>query len=90
MVPTTLPRTQITHTPQVRHALRIAAQEWPEAANRPGVLLTRLATKAADELEKNQDAVWEARLARREAVAGKFAGMYPEGYLEELRAGRPE
>jgi len=41
-MPTTLPRTQITHTSPVEEALALAAKQWP--GERPGALLNHIIT----------------------------------------------
>ncbi|MCL1800437.1 MAG: hypothetical protein FWG25_03615 [Promicromonosporaceae bacterium] len=41
-MPTSLPRTQVTHTPEVADALRIAATRWPDDASRPARLIANL------------------------------------------------
>ena len=88
-MPTTLPRTQITHTPPVHHALDVAAREWPQERNKPGVLLVNLVVKAASDLEAQQAQRRRARQARLRAVAGRFPGLYPPQYLDEIRQGWP-
>jgi hypothetical protein len=89
-MPTILPRTQITHTPPIQHALDIAQREWPEDGQQPGMLLSRLAIKAADDLETAQQQRRAVRRARLLTAAGRFTGAYPADYLDELRQGWPQ
>lgn len=88
-MPTTRPRHQVTETDTVVHALDLAARHWPGESR--GRLLVRLIEQGAEALE-NDDAVRHAerRRAIRAVSDGKFAGCYPPGYLEELRADWPE
>ncbi|MCL2594702.1 MAG: hypothetical protein FWD83_04190 [Promicromonosporaceae bacterium] len=51
-MPTTLPRSAVTHTPRIQHALAVAAARWPEAAGKPGVLLANLAVEGAQRIER--------------------------------------
>ncbi|MCL1899066.1 MAG: hypothetical protein FWG11_00835 [Promicromonosporaceae bacterium] len=46
-MPTTLPRTQVTHTPDVERALQVAHTRWPDES-RASVLIARLAAEGAD------------------------------------------
>jgi len=82
-MPTVLPRTQITHTNDVQHALDVAQKRWP--GQRPGVLLLRLIEEGARSIEaSNADAVAQRR-ADIERVAVGFKGVYRPGDLEALR-----
>jgi hypothetical protein len=88
-MPTTRPRHQVTETDTVARALDLAARRWPGESR--GRLLVRLIEGGAKVLE-HDDATRRAerRRAIRAVSAGKFAGSYPPGYLDELRADWPE
>jgi hypothetical protein len=45
-MPTTLPRTNITHTPRIQRALDVASRRWPNEPD--GKLLVRLVTLGAE------------------------------------------
>ena len=77
-MPTTLPRTNLTHTPPIRAALTRAALRWPDDPS-PTVLLTRIAEDwmAADR-DGDELAV--------DATAGKYSGVFAPGYLDDLRS----
>lgn len=82
-MPTELPRTQVTHTPAVQHALEVAEAQWP--GERPRTLLLNLIEAGALSIESG-----EAR--RRERVvqhAAAFSGLYEPGYLERQREDWP-
>jgi hypothetical protein len=53
-MPTTLRRAAVTLTPQVQHALEVAARRWPEAAGRPATLLANLAVDSAAQIESSE------------------------------------
>ncbi|MEV7973285.1 hypothetical protein [Cellulomonas sp. NPDC089187] len=85
-MPTTLPRTQVTHTEVVRHALDIAEERWPGQS--PGALLLRLIEAGAQVVE---DEMNDARRQERvRLIAGRYPGLYGPGYLDQLREGWPE
>ncbi|HEV7723123.1 MAG TPA: hypothetical protein VGO60_17665 [Iamia sp.] len=84
-MPTVRPRHSITETDEVRAALDRAARRWPEESARPSRLLLRLIESGQHALDREEA---EARERRRKAVretAGMLTGVYPPGYLEELR-----
>ena len=84
VMPTTLPRIQVTQTPALREALELAAEEWPGMPR--SELVARLAVEGAEFLSAARA---QRRAARRRALdetRGIFgADVYPPGYLEELR-----
>jgi len=88
-VPTSLKRTNVTHTPPVQAALRIAAAHWPEKANSDSALLTELALKGASDLQREQT----SRIAQLRASAAKlndaFGNLYTDEYLDDVRSGWP-
>ena len=87
-MPTTRPRYQVTETDEVAHALEAAERRWPgEPRSR---LIVRLITENGEKIGEVNDAETARRLAAVEAIAGSFPGMYPPGYLDELRAEWPE
>jgi hypothetical protein len=89
-MPTTRPRHTITETDEVRAALERAARRWPDDSERPSRLLVRLIESGQHLLDREEA---EARERRRKAVretAGMLTGVYPPGYLEELRSEWPE
>lgn len=85
-MPTKLPRTHITHTPEVEHALDVARARWPEA-DRESTLLIRLLTAGANAIEAQQREATTQHVARIRALAGIHSDLYEPGYLEELRDG---
>lgn len=86
VMPTTLPRFQVTQTSEIADALAIAAAEWPDAP-RPE-LVTRLFREGATAIQHRQDRRAEAQ--RSAAIATQGILAYPSAYLAELQAEWPE
>ncbi len=80
-MPTTLHRSQITHTRAVRHALELAEQRWPDQS--PGALLVRLIEEGARAVEDEMRD--EEHRQRVREIAGRYAGVFGPDYLSELR-----
>ncbi|WP_307206693.1 hypothetical protein [Microbacterium testaceum] len=87
-MPTTRPRTQVTHTRDVEEALRIARSLWPDES--PSALLLHLVVRGGQAIRDEQAQRARARRGTVDAMVERFAGIYPEGYLRELRADWPE
>lgn len=87
-MPTTRPRHQITETPEVAHALDLAARRWPREP-RSKLLLHLLRTGSAT-LEQERSAESQERLKAIDASSGKYADAFSEDYLAELRQDWPE
>jgi len=87
-MPTERHRYQVTETDEVARALDAAARRWPDEPR--SRLLVRLITENGAAVAEVNEAEAERRRAAIEAVAGSFSGLYPEGYLEGLRAEWPE
>lgn len=87
-MPTVRPRYAITETDEVAGALALAAQRWPDDADRPSRLLLRLVAAGRDHIDP---AVAKRVEARRKAIR-EAAGCleYPPNYLNELREDWPE
>ncbi len=88
-MPTKRPRTNITHTPQVQHALEVARTHWP-SEHRENALLLNLLEAGAKAIEASDEFATERRVERIREVAGKHTGLYGPGYLDELREGWAE
>lgn len=87
-MPTTRPRHQITETPEVAHALDVAARQWPHEP-RAKLLLHLLRTGSAA-LEQQRSEADRGRLEAIDASSGKYSDAFGEGYLAELRREWPE
>lgn len=84
-VPTNRPRHSITETDEVAAALEDAARRWPEDRESPGRLLTRLLQAGRAAIRGRDADDRSARLRSVEEQAGALTGVYPAGYLDELR-----
>lgn len=84
-MPTTRPRYTLTETDALAQALERAARRWPEDAGSKTRLLLRLIETGADAIEHDREALRQRRIEAIKATSGKFTGLYPPGYLEELR-----
>jgi len=89
-MPTTLERTNITHTAQVRHLLDVADVKWPDEP--PRVLMLNLMQAGADAVAIETPGV--DRLARVRAlerladeIDADYGSQYTDTYLAEVRAG---
>lgn len=87
-MPTTRPRHQITETSDVVHALDVAARRWPQEPR--SKLLLRLVQAGSTALEEERTEVARDRLAAIEATSGKYADVFTDDYLAELRQDWPE
>ena len=89
-MPTTKPRIMVTETEELTEALKVAAEAWPEETSR-SALVARLASAGAQQLATHSV---EARAERRRAVLSRpqdrYAGMFPPGWLAELREDWPQ
>ena len=87
-MPTTRPRYQVTETPAMARALDLAARRWP---NEPrSKLLIRLVQAGSNALEEGRTEAAQHRLAAIDATRGKYADVFTDDYLAELRRDWPE
>jgi hypothetical protein len=89
-VPTTRRRHTLTETDELSAALKLAAQRWPEDANRPGRLLVRLVHAGKRAIGPQQQRARERRRRAIERHHGQFTGMYPLDHLEKLHREWPD
>jgi len=75
----------LTESDEVADALRDAARRWPEDRERPAKLLLDLVREGHKAIAAEEDAATARRLAAIERTAGVLTGVYPPGYLEQLR-----
>lgn len=87
-MPTTLPRIQVTQTPELAAGLELAAKEWPGASR--SELVARLAEAGTEILAARRAARRAERRKALEQTRGMFGpDVYPPGYLDELRQDWP-
>ncbi len=87
-MPTTRPRYQVTETPDVARALDLAARRWPHEPR--SKLLLRLVKAGSLALEEGLTEEARLRLAAIDATSGKYADVFGDNHLEELRRDWPE
>lgn len=87
-MPTTRPRYQVTETPEVGHALDVAARRWPDEPR--STLLVRLVHAGGAVLEQEDSHVTRRREEAIEATSGKYGDAFAPTYLVELRGDWPE
>jgi hypothetical protein len=79
----------ITETDQLASALDHAATVYPDLRDERAELLRRLIERGIQSLESEYNEAIEARRKAILEVAGSMSGVWPENYLEELRAEWP-
>lgn len=88
-MPTTLRRSNVTHVPELTRALKVGSVAWPDE-DRESALITRLAVKGAEALERERTRrIEELRVAAAAADAA-FGNLFPDDYLADLRAEWPD
>lgn len=89
-MPTTRPRYLLTESDDLRAALEVARRQWPDDDQRPTALLLRLIDEGRRAVDGNAERRLEARLEAIRAAGRGLEGVYPEGYLGELRQDWPK
>ena len=78
----------MTETPEVARALDRAARCWP--SEKRSRLLIRLVQAGSSALEEGHTEETRHRLAAIDATSGKYADVFTDDYLAELREDWPE
>lgn len=89
-MPTTRPRHVVTETDDIAAALDLAVKRWPEIADSRSRLLVALVKEGAEHLREVEESALEERLRTINELAGSMTGIFPPGYLEDLRKDWPE
>jgi hypothetical protein len=79
----------ITESDALAKAIDDAARLWPEVKDERAELLRRLIDRGIESVEAEFNEQIEARRKAVMEVAGSLSGIWPENYLEELRAEWP-
>ncbi|MET3567700.1 MULTISPECIES: hypothetical protein [unclassified Leifsonia] len=86
-MPTTLLRTQVTHTPSVAHALEAARERWPGESD--SKLLLHLVELGEHVLRADQRKQADDRLAELDRISARYAHAFTES-PSGARDSRPE
>lgn len=89
-MPTTRPRHTLTEDDALGVALEDAGRRWPDEEAALSRLALRLLEEGGTTVEGDEQARIEERRRAVADTAGMFTGLYPPGYLEELRKDWPE
>ncbi len=87
-MPTSRHRYQVTETDDVARALDAAQRRWPGVPR--SKLIVRLITHNGDSLPEVSEEEVARRRAALDELAGSFSGLYPPGYLDDLRKEWPD
>ena len=79
----------ITESDALARALDEAALLWPEFANERAELLRRLIDRGIQAVESEFDEKTTKRQKAVLEVVGSMSGLWPEGYLDQLRSEWP-
>ena len=88
-MPTLRNRHMITESDALAKAIDNAARLWPELADERAELLRRLLDRGIESVEAEHNELLKTRRKVVMEVAGSLSGVWPENYLEELRAEWP-
>lgn len=89
-MPTDRPRHTITETDEIAEALDDAARHWPTDHDARGRLLVQLVKEGHRVIVDQHSGGLARRRKAIQATSGALTGLYPEGYLDELRGDWPE
>lgn len=86
-MPTKRPRHFVTESNELAEALDAAARQWPDLSR--AQLIVQLALAGQRAVQRDDDERRERRLAAIRTNSGSLTGLYPGGYLGELRSEWP-
>ena len=89
-MPTDRPRHSITESDELTRALDDAAERWPQDRDARARLLVRLAREGHRSIGAEADEEVAERQAALRSTSGTLTGVYPDGYLGDLRGDWPE
>lgn len=84
-MPTARPRHMITETDELAKALEAAALLWPSERISRSSLLRKVLEVGVEEVVKQAASVKSSRMREIEKQAGSLSGVWPAGWLAELR-----
>lgn len=79
----------ITESDALARALDNAALLWPECEDNRAELLRQIIERGIASIQEESEEKLNARRKAVLAAAGSLSGLWPEGYLDEMRAEWP-
>lgn len=84
-MPTARPRHMITETDELAQALEAAALLWPSERLSRSSLLRKVLEVGVEEVVKQAASAKSSKLREIEKQAGSLSGVWPSGWISELR-----
>ena len=89
-MPTVRQRHMVTETDELAHALDEAASIWPESKGERATLLRLIIAEGVRTIESEAQSRKALKFQALDRYAGKFGGVWPEGWRQEVADEWPE